>query len=251
MKQDFETFANPPIKEVIFSIDVELPNDYPVNELASIHESIQDQFPQIKDIIEYVKAFHFSRQDEDMPTDSFDKRLTGYLLTDTKEEKAVQYLCYGFIYNVVNQYSDGDLFIKECQELWQYYLNIIGEVTVKKISLRYINRIEIPIGNENPISDYFDTRPLISNKLNYSLSNYYMKLMVKDPESGSVGLITQTIEEEIGGDSIPFILDVDSSMDCDIKSTDNELWEKVFVLRGFKNELFFNCITDKTKELFR
>ena len=50
---------------------------------------------------------------------------------------------------------------------------------------------------------------------------------------------------------LPLIFDIDVWKLTNYKSDDEEMWKEFEKLRKFKNDVFFNSITEKTKELFK
>jgi len=50
---------------------------------------------------------------------------------------------------------------------------------------------------------------------------------------------------------LPFILDIDVFQETLSSADEPEIWERFKRLRVFKNDIFFQSITEKTKELFK
>jgi len=50
---------------------------------------------------------------------------------------------------------------------------------------------------------------------------------------------------------LSLIFDIDVFRQVEYNKNMNEIWNDFDKLRNFKNDIFFNSITDKTKELFR
>ena len=77
-----------------------------------------------------------------------------------------------------------------------------------------------------------------------------MRLVIPDEKSRSIAIVTQTMEDS-QEQVLPLIFDVDVFREGAFAANGAEMWEVVEQLREYKNEIFFNSITEKTKELFK
>ena len=122
--------------------------------------------------------------------------------------------------------------------------------SIERIALRYINRLELPL----PFSDFKEfvrTAPDIAPGLPQALSHFLMQLQIPSPDNEAIAIITETIEKPIGDPPVlPFILDIDAVSKRRLEPTDSSLWERFEKLHAWKNQIFFESITDKTVELF-
>jgi uncharacterized protein (TIGR04255 family) len=50
---------------------------------------------------------------------------------------------------------------------------------------------------------------------------------------------------------LPLIFDIDVIKKANYTKKESGMWNDFNLLRRFKNEIFFNSITEKTKELFK
>ncbi len=63
-------------------------------------------------------------------------------------------------------------------------------------------------------------------------------------------IITETIEP-IDNSLLPFILDIDVFQELNVENSNDSLRHNFSEIRNIKNEIFENCITDKTRHLFQ
>jgi len=120
---------------------------------------------------------------------------------------------------------------------------------ITRIALRYINRIEVPL----PFGDfkeYILTNPEIAPKLPQSLDHFYMQLVVQKPEILARAVITQTMETPTEKNLLPLVLDIDVFKEA-LYTDEKTMWDDIEKLRTFKNDIFFDSVTDKAKELFK
>jgi uncharacterized protein (TIGR04255 family) len=119
---------------------------------------------------------------------------------------------------------------------------------VVRIALRFINKIEIPL----PIVDfqhYILNMPPIPSCLPQIFTTFFMQVQVPSNDKYRNIIITETIEPEIEG-MLPFILDIDVFQELNLQNSTNSIISNFEELRKIKNEIFENCITDKTRALF-
>ena len=74
----------------------------------------------------------------------------GYLFRSADTKQAVQALKDGFSFSRFRPYQDWDAFSKEARDLWERYVSLTKPEKVNRISLRYINRLELPL----PFGDF-------------------------------------------------------------------------------------------------
>jgi len=247
---DYPVFLNAPITEAILDIRVQLPEGIDLDKLKTFHEPIKERFPQKQERIFMQAGFKFSPEGSaSLPPSS---KPDGYLFRSTTENKVVQARLDGFAFNKLKPYEKWELFRNEAHALWDSYFKIAKPIKVIRIALRYINRIELPL----PIKDfkeYILTTPEIAPKLPQGLAHFFMQLVIPNHEIGATATITQTIENPLPAAThkFPYIFDIDVWKETLYEGNNKEMWDEFEKLRIFKNEIFFNSITQKTEELFK
>ncbi|MGH7772344.1 MAG: TIGR04255 family protein, partial [Candidatus Binatia bacterium] len=175
-------------------------------------------------------------------------RPDGYLFTSSDGRQIVQVRLDGFTFNRLRPYDKWETFRDEARKHWERYRDIAIPEMISRVALRYINRIRIPL----PIKDfreYILTTPEIAPKVPQGLAGFFMRLVIPDERSKSVAIVTQTMED-LQEQVLPLIFDIDVFREgvFDVRGPDT--WEVLEQLRGYKNEIFFNSITERARELF-
>lgn len=246
---DYTVFPNAPITEAVIEIKVQLPEETDVKSLESFHEHIKERFPE-KQEQRFLKAdFKLSQKDKltSFPTKTGTQ---GYLFHSREEKKVVQSRIDGFAFNKLKPYENWELFRSEGRELWELYSKIVNPIRVIRIGLRYINRIEVPLPF-NDFSDYLLTNPQIAPNLPQAVSHFFMRLEVPNPDIEATAIITQTMDKPTTAQRLPLILDIEVFRITEYLGKAEDMWEDFEKLRDFKNDIFFNSVTEKAKELFR
>lgn len=241
-------FPNAPITEALLDIRVQLPPEIDLDKLKTFHESIKERFPQKQERISIQASFKFSPEGSaSLPPSS---KPDGYLFRSTTENKVVQARLDGFTFNKLKPYQTWESFRTEAHELWDLYLKIANPIKVVRIALRYINRIEIPLPM-NEFKDYILTVPEIAPNIPQALSQFFMNLVITKPEIEATAIINQTMENPTPAQRLPYIFDIEVWKETFYEGDKKEMWDEFEKLKKFENDIFFNSITDKTKELFK
>ena len=92
----------------------------------------------------------------------------------------------------------------DAKQLWLHYVDLARPVSVARIALRYINRIEIPLPFED-YKEYVLTIPEIAPGIPQGLAHFFMRLEIPYPEQ-FMAIITQTIDQgNMPPNAIPLI----------------------------------------------
>lgn len=247
---DFHVFPNAPITEAILDIKVKLPDGADLTIFDEFQENIKARYKDRKTKHSFEAEFRFSPgKDETNPIVPKEK-IEGYLFHSKNENKIVQAKLNSFTFNKLKPYENWEKFHSEACELWELYSKIVKPISVDRIALRYINRIEIPFPFDD-FSEYILTNPQIAPGLPQSLSNFLMRIEIPNNEIGAIAIITQTMQKPTESQKLPLIFDIDVIKTDNYSGKESEMWKDFNLLRQFKNEIFFKSITEKTKELFK
>lgn len=134
---------------------------------------------------------------------------------------------------------------------WNCYLEAGGTKTVQGLSLRYINRIQLPNARTGfcQFEDYLEFRPYSSPALPKDHGPFLV--MVTYPYRDKKDMLTLQLQSENGlADHTTFLLDINYRLQSEMPSNDS-LIDWFDDAHGHINTVFENCLTDKLRELFR
>lgn len=243
-------FPNPPIIEALLDIRVNLPKEITLDTLATFQDDIKERFPTRKESYKWEGGVEFQAGTTPklMPPSG---GCIGYLFRAPDDKEIVQARLDGYTFNKLKPYSKWEEFSSEAKELWERYVRVAKPVNVIRLALRYINKIELPL----PIKDfkeYILTIPEIAPDIPNTLSGFFTRLVISNPEIQANAVITETMEKiDEKARILPFIFDIDVSRDFIFEPQSEEIWRTFNELRQFKNQVFLNSMTDKTKEFFK
>lgn len=246
--REWPYLPNAPIKEAILDIQVTLPSDIALRHLERIHEAIKGQYPKKRTRKRLEASF-------DLTSGLFTPapaKVDGFVFQSPDLRQAFQARLDGFTVNQLAPYATWEALRDEAQRLWGLYASMAKPEAIRRIALRYVNRLELPL----PIAEfkeYVRTAPDIAPGIPHAVSAFFMRLEIPHPD-GAVAIVTETIEKvekRSSGDVVPFILDIDVIRQEPIAPDAADLWGKFGQLRDMKNEIFFSTITPKAEALFK
>jgi len=251
MNSEMETQAekhphlkNAPINEAIVEILFSLPEETSLEDVAKFEDVIKDSFPE-KRTLTQVEGKIESNIDNPIQVERQDY---GFVYFSDDKVRSMQTRINGFSFSISRQnYSTWDDFIKEARSYFDSFSSKVHVESTQRISLRYINQIDLPIPFES-FTEFFHTRIEIASGLPQSLANLYVQLTLPNEELGALAIITQTVNNPTQ-ETVPFIFDIDVQKYQDFSNNVDEMWSTFNRLRDFKNEIFFKSITEKTKKM--
>ena len=245
---EYTVFPNAPINEALVDIRVELPKEIVLTNLESFHDLTKKRFPKKEVRISLEGGIKLSSKGE-IETIPASGKTEGYLFKSQESGKIVQARLNGFTFNKLRPYKDWQTFSSEAHDLWNLYFQTFKPIKIIRIALRYINRIDIPLPI-NDLKEYILTVPEIAPKLPQTLDQFFMRLIILNSDIQAKAIITQTMGTPIEDQKIPLIFDIDVFQNAIYTDNKIEMWEEFEKLRIFKNDIFFNSITEKTRGLF-
>lgn len=240
-------YSNAPIKEAIFDIRVDRLNISDVNDLLNMKELILKDFPIEKKRHNITGMFQFS---VDNPLESkTHSDLTGFIFISEDNTRQLQVRIDGFTLNILKPYQNWDNHFDVFMKYWNEYSNQFNPNKILRIATRFINRIDLPLPLAS-FQEYIQNTPPIPACLPQTFSNFFMQIQVPTIDQYRNVIITETIEP-VTSQTLPFILDIDVFQELNIENSHESLYKNFSELRKIKNEIFENCITDKTRDLLR
>lgn len=132
--------------------------------------------------------------------------------------------------------------------LWNIYREVCKPIAVRRISLRYINQLELP-GSLTDLQQYLRTRVEIPAEIPNGLSSFFMQLQIPQPDLPGILILNEALAPQIDPTVWPVILDFDLFREDVWESDDAAIWQLLEKFRTRKNDLFEASITDATRKL--
>ena len=240
-----------PIIEAVLDIDCDLPPTLDWKLLqASAHEAFRDSYPKVRQ--QFVQNHLLTAGEEGAPVLQFNEGLAALQFLTQDEKQLVQFRANGFSFNRLAPYTTLDKYLGEIQTAWEKFRELAGPVIVRKIGLRMINRILLPMdGGKFKVSDYLTTAPRLPDTgMKLGIVGFLDQQVVADEDTGNLANIVKTsqLPED---DKLPVILDIDAYFLCQMPPPEwSELLPRIDSLRNLKNRIFQHSLTPQCLNLF-
>ena len=243
-KPQYPVLKNAPIVEALLDIQVQLPESKTLDDLHTIFDKIKEQFPLEKKRYRFSSSIEFKEEEREAKSSIANTLVDGFLFYSENKNKVCQSRLDGFTFNKHKPYENWPSLLKEAQVLWGFYKKVAEPIAIKRIALRYINKI--PLKMPFTPSNYFTTLPFLAHGLDYEISNLFSQISITNNNIGALANITEGVEID-GSDTAQFLFDIDVIKQGDFKEQD--IWKHFEDLRDFKNEIFFKSLTETTLKL--
>ncbi len=239
-------YLNSPIREAIFDIKVDKINTNQVEDLLVLEEHIKTNFP----VVNSKKNIIFQFSPEKNTESQTQTNISGYIFSSKDKKKQLQVDFNGITLNILKPYKNWETHFEDFLEIWEIYNRLFAPNNVVRLGTRYINRIEIPFPFTS-FQEYISNMPPIPACLPQLFTSFFMQIQVPCEENSQDknAIISETIEP-ISNNILPFILDIDVFQELNLSKTTENITEIFNAFRKIKNNIFEDCITDKTKKLF-
>ncbi len=242
-----ETLNNAPITEAVFDIRTLTDRPISIDKLNEIHSKVKDELP-IKEEISVLEAY-FGVGPEGLKT-SYEQQKPGFMFKSSDRKNIFQAKVGGFTFNRLSPYVNWKSFSGDADNYWKIYSDIVKPTKVTRLALRYINKIELPYSTRN-LDQYFNIGPDFSGKSSHKIQGFILRMNIVQPKNSFEAIVTMIKETDIEKKrKLVIILDIDTFQLADLSPNNPKVKTAFNHLRKYKNELFFNNITAKTKALF-
>ncbi len=242
MRRDWQKLNNPPVILAAMEIRYMLPKDFKVSILKKDEEFININLPDRLD--NFTGNINMPNPTEGLSTAQVTNKQTGYIYLNKEKNKRLLISNENISYVIEGKYPGWEVFIKECLDYIDHFKQILGDIVILRMSIRFINRLMF---NElNAIEDYFNVAISASEgTIEYPIDTYFIKYGIHIPETGIRANVVQSLEER-SADSYLFIFDIDVLHDMQENFYSINFEENFEELRNLKNDIFFKNLTAKT-----
>lgn len=242
-------FKNPPAVEVLFNIRAAVQSDLdPRTFLAPVKKQFGTELTEHQEFKTFVGQFQF--KGDGTTGSDVTGNMMGYRFNSTDRTFLVHYLKQGLTLNFLPHYVGFGAALDKVKSHWSLYSTLIGKAPVMAISLRYIDRIDIP-KNENllQLDEYFTIVPRQPSGLQSHSS--YLQYWLGDGESDvRTKVVWSTIDDQ-KPNVWSFALDTEAIIDPADFTSEEEMWKAFDCLHNLCKHVFNEITTSKCQALFQ
>jgi uncharacterized protein (TIGR04255 family) len=240
---------NAPITEAIFDFRVNPKQKFDANLLLNAEKILSDTYPK-RDPLRQIEG-KFGIEVVDNKTRFIspqDRGIQGYMFKSEDDKNIAQFRKEGFTYNRLKPYISWDNAINETKYLWNIYKQEAKPELITRIAVRYINHLQIPLGD---LSDYITNPPRVPDGVPKQISSFLSRIVINDTEREIRANVTQALEKSLEANYVTIILDIDVYKVENYDVDDERIWLIFNRLRELKNLIFFSSITEKAVERYQ
>ena len=243
----------PPIVEAVVDIDCDLPPDRPLSKIEEeATASLRESYPKVEK--KFIKQVQFGIGEQS--THKFKEGIAAFLFRREDGRQLTQFRNGGYSFNRLAPYDGLDTYLPEIKHTWENYKTIALPKTVRKISLRTINRIPLPLDQKGSLKlgEYLQTDPRLPqiDGRTLSFTGFVHRHQIRDEKSGQEAHLVLASQDHQEG-KMNLLLDI-SAFDRSMISLDPQDWDviesTIQSLRRLKNDLFANILTQKCLDQF-
>jgi uncharacterized protein (TIGR04255 family) len=238
-------YKNAPITEAIVSIKVVQRADFSFPLLESIFREDLEKYPIRSELFRAHGEIKFG----DGVTSLAEKEPQGYHYSNIEKNYILQCMIDGFALSRLAPYENWTAFSEEAKQLWETYNASLNPIAIKQLSVRYINKINVPAENFK-LPTYFRTYPELSSELPQELHGFFLQLQAPLPRLDAQININQAIVTPDSDEVVSIVLDIDLASALSKSYQEEDIWNRFSELHDEKNRIFEACITDETRRLF-
>lgn len=241
---------NPPAVEAVLDVQGNFSKGVNIEALAKLSELFQKNYPKRTE--ENMFQFGFEHQAGREPKAMAQNHgLRGYRFHSPDEKEIVQCRKDGFTFNRLKPYTAWEDVYPKAVEAWGVFRKAFPDMTISRVSLRYINQIFLPCRDGSvDLDDYLAIQLPGPKNIDLTRAGFMGQSIFGDTVSGLAANYVVTQQPTGDSSKVCILLDIDVFyMGPDVSEIDPPvLWQK---MRDLKNRLFFGSLTDKGMDLFQ
>ena len=177
--------------------------------------------------------------------------IIGYKCVSKDQKHIVQFSKYGFSFSRLKPYNGWDTNYATALTLWDSYCEIMNPKIIIRTATRFINQFRISEVFNSP-KEYFNIYTQYNENIAPTWNQMSNRLLLSHKNGIKSHIIFDNNVDQ-NGQCVNVVFDIDTFSDnLTLSSADKGDLKSIFnQIRGVKNSIFENSITDKIKELIK
>lgn len=241
----------PPIVEAVLDIDCDIPPNLDFSEVeARMGEALSADYPKRRK--QFVHEAKMDMKPDEEPKLTARQGLSSLQFVSEDDSQIVQARVAGFSFNRLAPYSSFDEYLPEIEKCWSIYCDVVRPIQVRKIGLRYINRVLLPLGGGTVnLAEYLKVSPNLPEGSGLQFADFFHQHRAGDPKTGNQANIILASQPHEDG-QLPLLLDIEVFRHERLEPEALSGWmDKIGSLRTLKNHIFEYSLTKTCLNLFR
>jgi uncharacterized protein (TIGR04255 family) len=243
--------ANAPIVEAVLDINCDMPAAFDLATLeAPARDAFRAQYPKFR--TQYLEQHHIESKADEPAKHVAKRAIQALQFLHDDEKQLVQVRVQGYSFNRLAPYASLDDYLSEIQRTWELFVEIASPVQIRVVQLRYINRILLPLTNGRvALDEYIKLSPKLPDEETLQFTGFLNQHTAVEVDTGrQVNIVLASQPPEKDKLSIIFDICVASAGTATVIDWSWILAE-IQSLRGLKNRIFRNTLSDTCLSLFQ
>lgn len=240
-------YPNPPIVEVICQVAFAKPVSWSAATPGLLYGRIREEYPAEPKAQSAIEAT-FDQKDGDVQVMRGSQRFV-YANEEQNRRLVANESCVSV--NALRPYENWDSLSRRFRSALDIYKEEVAEFTPKTVSLRYINRIEIPAESIDT-AEYFAVPIVTTHQPDARVHGFMSRSQSRSPQTSIATTVTfASVAGHAAEGESAFILDIELEVPTPGDASFERLAELAGELHRWENHEFESSITDKCRELFK
>ena len=247
--EQFPHLENAPIVEAVIDFRARFEKAWQQEEMQALLRVALPEYPQV--VGQRGFQAKFEAGPVDLPTATTeDLGWKGLVFRSADNLQVAQFQRDGFAFSRLAPYQDWDLFSAEALRLWRVYSEVSTPVTVGRLGLRFINRIEVPASGQ--LEDYLTVGPRCPPNIALPFMGFFHIDTFSVPGHPYLVNLRRTVENSADAAALKtaFIIDVDVFATEGLDEL-SAIQKRLLDMRWLKNKIFFGSVTPEVIEGYK
>lgn len=238
-------YKTPPIVEALCEFQFEPDSPWDLTIPGLVYEKVRDTFPKRRQAKQFDVGVLAGPEGVEQQVRTMDRMQ--FLREDKKA--LVQVGPHLLAVNHLKPYSSWQEFLPLIEKGFEAYCDVVGPKNIHRVSLRYINRIEVA-GQSIELEDYFEFRPFVGPSLPQDFGPFIIGIQVPYEDSRDILKLQLTSASVKSPDTAAVILDLDYFLVKPGGVALDNVFEWVDVAHNRVEDAFEACISDRLRQMF-
>ena len=241
-------YQRPPVVEALIDIHVDPAPSLQTGKLADFAAGLEAQFPTRSAIMS--GSLRFDAGVGAVVESS--QALIGYRFSDEPTTRVMLVRRDGFTFSRHAPYDRWENWEREARDMWERYTSLFKPIGVRRLAVRYINRIDIRPSEGDRLRDFVRIYPEVPEQLPTRTAGFVMRLELIPLELPDTSLVINVGRVDAPRPGLTSILlDLDLFRRTESTAPNSpSVWSTLERLHDLENSYFESCITDRAREIF-
>jgi uncharacterized protein (TIGR04255 family) len=240
-------YKHPPITEAVIGITFETPIGDA--EILSVQEKFAANYPQHQRLSTLNLKVNVNTGSNNKATTAVDEEV-GHRRATSDMTQLLVFMPATFLISQLAPYPGWDEFFSRFARDWKQWNRYMGFRQIKRVGVRYINRIDIPVSG--PIlehEEYLNVFPKVPDNLGPITAYGVQTTFMLEDIGCNLSLNSAAVPSPLLNHA-SFLIDQDINKEIDPPQSEKDIHALLQAIRLKKNQIFEDCVSDRSRELF-